>query len=148
MNREDPSGLGIYVPKKNLLLAAGIFMGVAGFMVLRTGILAAETGWPIGYILIALGKFVLFMLMFIKYFRKNRDRILAFRADEVGLFNFFDAKGYFTMIFMITLGMTFRYIVDIAGLPVSIVQTFYSGLGVSLFITGILFLLEYRKASA
>ncbi|MCL1916928.1 MAG: hypothetical protein FWG14_01225 [Peptococcaceae bacterium] len=144
MKREDPLGIGFFIPKRYLLILASFVMCVAGTMVLRAGLSSSAEGWPISYILIAGAVFVIFLLMFINFVRKNCKRIMAFQAEQVGLFNFLSARGYFTMVFMMSLGLWMRYV---ANIPASWIQTFYTGLGSALIVAGILFLVEYVKVS-
>ncbi|MCL1853866.1 MAG: hypothetical protein FWF88_12750 [Peptococcaceae bacterium] len=144
MKYEDPLGIGFYIPKRILLILAGLIWCFAGYNVLRVGLLSSDEEWHISGIVIAGVVFVLFLLMFIHIVRKNRVRIMAFQADRVGIFNALTGKGYFMMVGMMTLGLWLRY-AEI--MPMSWLRIFYTGLGAALTAAGLLFLVEYIRSA-
>lgn len=80
--------------------------------------------------------------MFRRIVNKNELRIMAYEAEKVSIFRFFDVKGYITMIFMMGLGIILR-----RGnfLPEYFFSFFYTGLGTALSIVGISFIVHFFK---
>ncbi|MCL1791450.1 MAG: hypothetical protein FWG40_08925 [Peptococcaceae bacterium] len=142
MKYEDPLDIGFYIPKRFLLILAGFLWFIAGYNVIRMGLKSFDGEWHIGSILFAVAVFVLFLVMFVRIVRKNRDRIMAFQADQVGIFNALTGKGYFTMVFMITLGLLIR---QLGVMPPNWIRVFYTGLGSALTVAGFLFLFAFIK---
>lgn len=127
------------VSRHTLLFIAGAVWIVAGVNILRIGILT----W-LGDAHLQLFKvgeaIVIFLLFFLFVFRrlytKHSDRISR-KKEKSCPFSFFDKKGWFIMIFMITLGIVIR---RYSLLPNSFISVFYTGLSSALIITGVLFL--------
>ena len=133
---------------KCLLLTARSLWLLPGFNILRIGIEAWIAVLPSS----GAGKIVLLMLlcaliltgfffMFRKIVRKNTKRILGYR-ERTFFLKFLDARGWLTMAFMMTLGIVLR---SSGLLPDEFFAFFYTGLGTSLSIAGILFLLSGIK---
>lgn len=130
----------VYVKKRTLLLIAGIVWLAAGFNVARLGALSylnIERQWL--YFILSAVVFSLFGAMFFKMSRKHTKRILGYE-DRRPFWEFFDAKAYLIMAFMMGGGIGLRA----AGVfPDTFVAFFYSGLGCALALAGVLFFINY-----
>lgn len=130
------------VRKKTLVLIAGIVWLIAGFNVARIGIAAYagyETAW---HILLSIGVFCIFGMMFFRMSMKHIARILSYEAEIHSVFRFFDLKSYGIMAFMMTGGIWLRYSNLV---PMSFIAVFYSGLGMALAMAGVIFIVQYMK---
>lgn len=129
-----------WVSKRFLLLTAGIVWVIAGANILRIGIVtwtATPQTWQFR-LSEAIGIFLLFfVLVFRRLYYRHTDRIENKKSDKNCPFGFFDAKGWIIMAFMITGGILIR---AFKLLPESFISVFYTGLGLALVYTGILFL--------
>lgn len=129
------------VKKRNLLLIASIVWVIAGFNVLKIGITCYINYVSIINITASLIIFSLFwFLIFKKLVNKHTVRIKNYKEEKQFFLNFFDLKSFLIMFFMITLGIIIR---KFNLLPEKIIAIFYSGLGTSLFLAGILFFNKY-----
>lgn len=129
------------VKKRNLLLIASIVWVIAGFNVLKIGITCYINYVSIINITASLIIFSLFLfLIFKKLVNKHTVRIKNYKEEKQFFLNFFDLKSFLIMFFMITLGIIIR---KFNLLPEKIIAIFYSGLGTSLFLAGILFFNKY-----
>ena len=117
------------VEKRTLLLIAGIVWGFAGFRVLTSGLGDVKINNGNWIISIASGSIVFYM-------------IINSSLEKHCVFSFFDFKSYFIMSFMIFLGITVR---NIGVFNPVYVGDFYMGLGLALFMAGVLFLLSSIK---
>lgn len=128
------------VRKRTLLLIAGIVWMIAGFNVARLGILSywnIERKWY--FYLMSLLVFLLFDRMFLKMSQKHIKRILGYDAYRP-FWHFFDLKAYCIMACMMGGGIGFRA----AGIfPEVFIAFFYSGLGLALALTGVIFARNY-----
>lgn len=129
------------VNKKTLLLIAGIVWGIAGFNVLRLGVLAYCDYLSFVNMLISLLVFAVFQyFIFSPLVRKHTKRILDYNETRQLFLKFFDLKSFCIMAVMIGGGIYLRS----SGLaPDRFIAVFYTGLGTSLFLAGILFLKNY-----
>lgn len=129
------------VNKKTLLLIAGIVWGIAGFNVLRLGVLAYCDYLSFINMLISLLVFAVFQyFIFSPLVRKHTKRILDYNEIRQLFLKFFDLKSFCIMAVMIGGGIYLRS----SGLaPDRFIAVFYTGLGTSLFLAGILFLKNY-----
>lgn len=131
------------VQKKTLLLIACLVWAIAGFNVFRIGILAYPpyvSVWNFGLSLIVFGVFQYFI--FGKLVRKHTERIHAYVDNYQFFWKFFDKKSFVIMAIMMTGGIYLR----VSGLaPDRFIAVFYSGLGASLLLAGILFGRNYWK---
>ena len=129
------------VKKRKLLLIAGIVWFIAGFNVVRLGILsylAIEQKWY-RYVL-SVVIFILFGLMFFKMSQKHTKRILGYEEERQPFWRFFDLKAYIIMAIMMGGGIGLRA----AGVfPNWFVAFFYTGLGCALALAGVLFIRNY-----
>lgn len=136
-------GIVLKVNKNNLLLIAGLVWGFAGFNILRIGIVEYRDNLNLLNILISLAIFILFQtLIFGKMVKKHTVRIKEYEEDKQYFYKFFDKKSYFIMAFMIAFGIGLRASRIV---PEVFIAVFYTGLGVSLFTAGILFIINFFK---
>ena len=84
-----------------------------------------------------------FYMMFTGIVRKYSERIHALPGQKEPIYKTFSLKGYLIIAFMITLGITLKYI---PGIPESFFAWFYMGLGPGLLSAGIRFLIRWWKA--
>ncbi|WP_455792020.1 hypothetical protein [Clostridium butyricum] len=135
--------LKLYIPrveKRSLLLIAGFIWGFAGFRVLTLGLGDVESnkGNLIFSLIFSSIVFYIFLkFVFNKIIKKHTKRIIKNTLEKQCVFSFFDFKSYCIMGFMIFLGITVRSAKIFN--PVY-VGTFYIGLGLALFVAGVLFL--------
>ena len=128
------------VKKQTLLLIAGLVWFIAGFNVTRLGILSfylVEKFWYLYALSILI--FMIFGRIFYKMSEKHTKRILAYE-DKRPFWNFFDAKSYLIMVFMMTVGIGLRR-ANI--LPEFFIAFFYTGLGFALALAGLIFIYNY-----
>lgn len=134
------------VPKYILLLIAGIVWMIAGFNVVRLGIvsyLAVEMRWYLPLLSVVI--FLLFGTMFFRMTQKHTKRITGYEETYRPFWNFFDLKSYIIMAVMMGGGIGLRN----AGIfPDLFVAFFYTGLGCALFLAGVVFVVTFfRKKS-
>lgn len=131
------------VKKQTLLLIASIVWMIAGFNVLRIGILsyAGYVNWM--NIALSIVVFTIFQtFIFGKLVKKHTTRILAYEEKQFFL-KFFDVKSFVIMAIMMSGGIAIRAF-ELA--PIRFIAFFYTGLGASLFLAGILFGIEFFKS--
>lgn len=129
------------VPKRALLMIAGIVWMIAGFNVVRLGILSyqlIEMKWY--YILLSVVIFCLFGMMFFKMTKKHGRRIREYIEAYRPVWNFFDLKAYIIMAIMMGGGIGLR---QAHVFPDVFVAFFYTGLGCALFLAGVVFVYEF-----
>ena len=115
------------VKKRTLLLLASIVWLIAGFNIIRIGILSYTGHVTVVNILLSALVFAVFWSMVYE--------------DELQFFwHFFDKKSFLIMAFMMTFGIGLRAS-HLA--PDVFIAVFYSGLGMALFLAGILFGVRY-----
>lgn len=131
------------VPKRILLLIAGIVWLIAGFNVARLGIMSyfnIDIKWF--YYLLSAVVFMLFGTMFFMMTRKHTKRIKGYEESYRPFWNFFDVKSYIIMVIMMSGGIGLRA----AGVfPEAFVAFFYSGLGCALGLAGVLFIINFIR---
>lgn len=95
-------------------------------------------------IVLSIVVFTLFQVfIFGRLVKKHRGRILGYEEDKHFFLKFFDVKSFVIMAVMISGGIALRT----SGIaPESFIAFFYTGLGISLFLAGILFGVNYVKA--
>ena len=123
------------VSKRTLFLIAGIVWTFAGGMLLYRGILMmmGKGGFYfIQFAFSALGGILFYILLFSKISVRYVEHIRSIPHEKPSAFSFFDRKGYFMMLGMITLGVSLR----ISGLvPASIMSIVYVTMGIPLAIS-------------
>lgn len=128
------------VHKHTLILIAGIVWAIAGFNIVRIGLVsyAGNVTWWRGLLSIAVYA-VFQVFIFGKMVKKHTDRILQYEEEQQTFFRFFDTKSYLIMAFMMTLGIGLR----VSGVvPSGFIAYFYTGLGASLMTAGVLFIVS------
>ncbi|MFU0662745.1 hypothetical protein [Gardnerella vaginalis] len=130
------------VQKNTLLLIACLVWSVAGFNILRIGLLAYPNYLqPLNYAL-SLVVFAIFQfLIFGKLVKKHTQRISAYKEKQFFL-KFFDVKSFIIMAFMMTGGIALRAS-NVA--PEQFIAVFYTGLGAALLLAGLLFGYQFSK---
>ena len=131
------------VKKYNLLLIASFVWIIAGFNILHIGIVTYTNYLNIINLFLSLLVFLFFWFtIFRKLVFKHTHRIKSFEDDFQYFIKFFDKKSFIIMACMMILGILIRTL-HLA--PDIFIAIFYSGLGASLFLAGILFGYNYFK---
>ena len=134
------------VPKRTLLIIAGIIWMIAGFNVVRLGIISyiiVGIRWYLPVLSVII--FVLFGMMFYKMTKKHCKRIMGYEEDNRPVWNFFDIKSYIIMAIMMGGGIGLR---NAGVFPDGFVAFFYTGLGCALFLAGVCFAITFFKTMA
>ena len=127
-----------------LLLLACLVWSIAGFNILRIGILAYPAYLSMLNVLLSVLVFAVFQkFIFGKLVKKHTARITGYSEERQFFLKFFDTKAFVIMAVMMTGGIGLRA-TGIA--PDQFIAVFYSGLGASLLLAGILFGRNYGKA--
>lgn len=134
------------VNRNTLLLLACLVWGAAGFNILRIGL----TTYPpylsvLNFLLSALVFIVFQRFIFGKLVRKHTARITSYPEERHFFLKFFDAKAFVIMAIMMTGGIGLR---ASRLAPERFIAVFYTGLGASLLLAGLLFGRNYGKARA
>lgn len=134
------------VKRDTLLLIACLVWSAAGFNILRIGILAYPDYLSMLNYLLSLVVFTVFQIfIFGKLVKKHSARIGAYEEERHFFLKFFDVKSFAIMAFMMTGGIALRS----SGIaPDRFIAVFYTGLGASLLLAGLLFGCNYGKALA
>lgn len=133
------------VSKRILFLFAAIIWGIAADRVLTLGIgdVVSNTSNEYIYFLVGvLGATLFFSKVFIKIYKRNVKRIINSELEKHCAFSFFDAKGFITMVFMITFGISLR---GLAFIPKLYLGTFYLVIGLSLLASAIIFFVAFIR---
>ena len=122
----------------------GIIWAVAGFNILRIGILSYRGNVTLLNLFLSCVIFAAFwFLVFDKLVRKHTFRILNYQEEKQFFLKFFDIKSFCIMAFMMTFGIGLR----VSGLcPDLFIAVFYTGLGTALFLAGASFASNYFQA--
>lgn len=131
------------VKRNTLLLIACFVWCAAGFNILRIGVLAYPDYLGILNFALSLVVFVVFQLfIFGRLVKKHSARIATYEEELPFFLKFFDAKSFAIMAFMMTGGIALRS----SGIaPERFIAVFYTGLGASLLLAGILFGVSFIK---
>lgn len=132
------------VKRNTLLLLACLIWSAAGFNILRIGLMAYPAYRAgINYLLSALVFVVFQVFIFGKLVKKHTARIGAYEEKFHFFLKFFDKKSFAIMAVMMTGGIWLRS----SGLaPERFIAFFYTGLGASLLLAGLLFGRNFAKA--
>ncbi|MCI5625685.1 MAG: hypothetical protein MR327_07350 [Clostridiales bacterium] len=132
------------VKRNTLLLLACLIWSAAGFNILRIGLMAYPAYRAgINYLLSALVFVVFQVFIFGKLVKKHTARIGAYEEKFHFFLKFFDKKSFAIMAVMVTGGIWLRS----SGLaPERFIAFFYTGLGASLLLAGLLFGRNFAKA--
>ena len=132
------------VRKNTLLLIACLVWAAAGVNILRIGLLAYPayvSVWNVVLSLVVFGVFQYFI--FGRLVKKHTRRICGYEEEHQFFLKFFDAKSFAIMAVMMIGGILLRT----SGLgPERFIAVFYSGLGASLLLAGLLFGRNYLRA--
>lgn len=131
------------VQKQTLILIAGIVWAIAGFNIVRIGLVAYQGNFTWWRALLSVAVYAVFQIfIFGKMVGKHTNRILQYEEERQNFFRFFDTKSYLIMVFMMTLGIGLR----VSGVvPNGFIAYFYTGLGASLLTAGVLFIVRYVR---
>lgn len=132
------------VQRNTLLLLACFVWSAAGFNILRIGVSAYPNYHGACNYLLSLLVFVVFQIfIFGKLVKKHTARIHSYQEERHFFLKFFDKKAFAIMAVMMTGGIGLRA----SGLaPEGFIAVFYTGLGASLLLAGVLFGVNFRKA--
>lgn len=131
------------VKKRSLLLLAGALWCFAGFQIAKIGIQSIPLQHLEVYCLIGgaiLIFFIFFRFIFSGMVKKHTLRIRSYEVELQPFYHFFDTKGYLIMACMMSGGIMIR---SFHLLPYEFIAFFYTGLGIALCFSGILFLKEW-----
>ena len=125
------------VRKRTLLLIACLVWGAAGINILRIGVMAYPAYVSVLNVVLSLAVFGVFQyFVFGRLVKKHTRRITGYQEERQFFLKFFDLKAFAIMAFMMTFGILLRT----TGLgPERFIAVFYSGLGASLLLAGLLF---------
>lgn len=133
------------VRKIHLLAVNGLMWTVIGTKISITGLSnylntpSEKLWWMIPLSVLV---FAGFYVMFTGVVRKYSERILSLPGPKESIFKTFSLKGYLIIAFMISLGISLKYI---PGIPESFFAWFYLGLGLGLLSAGVRFLIRWLK---
>ena len=132
------------VKRNTLLLLACLVWSAAGFNILRIGLKAYPAHLTLLNCLLSVLVFVVFQrFIFGKLVKKHTARINAYQEDRQFFLKFFDGKAFAIMAVMMAGGIGLR-VSRLA--PERFIAVFYTGLGASLLLAGMLFGRNYGKA--
>lgn len=133
------------VKRNTLLLLACLVWSAAGFNILRIGLMAYPAYLTaLNYLLSVLVFAVFQQFIFGKLVKKHTARINAYPEERHFFLKFFDGKAFAIMAVMMTGGIGLRA----SGIaPERFIAVFYTGLGASLLLAGLLFGRNFSKAA-
>lgn len=132
------------VKRDTLLLLACLVWSAAGFNILRIGLMAYPPYLNVLDLLLSALVFLVFQrFIFGKLVKKHTTRIGAYIEERHFFLKFFDRKAFVIMAVMMTGGIGLR----VSGIaPEQFIAVFYTGLGASLLLAGLLFGRNYGRA--
>lgn len=132
------------VKRNTLLLLACLVWSAAGFNILRIGLIVYPAYLTVLNFLLSVLVFTVFKkFIFGKLVKKHTARINAYTEDRHFFLKFFDGKAFAIMAVMMTVGIGLRA----SGLaPERFIAVFYTGLGASLLLAGLLFGRNFGQA--
>ena len=132
------------VKRDTLLLLACLVWSAAGFNILRIGLMAYPPYLTVLDLLLSALVFIVFQrFIFGKLVKKHTTRIGAYIEERHFFLKFFDRKAFVIMAVMMTGGIGLR----VSGIaPEQFIAVFYTGLGASLLLAGLLFGRNYGRA--
>ena len=133
------------VKRNTLLLLACLVWSAAGFNILRIGLMAYPPYWSVLNVLLSALVFAVFQtFIFGKLVKKHTARIHSYEEERHFFLKFFDGKAFVIMAVMMCGGIGLR----LSGLaPERFIAVFYTGLGASLLLAGLLFGRNFGKAA-
>ena len=132
------------VQRNTLLLIACLVWSVAGINILRIGLMAYPAHLSVFNVALSLAVFGVFQaFVFGRLVRKHTDRIGSYLEERQFFLRFFDARSFAIMAVMMTGGVALRS----SGIaPERFIAVFYTGLGASLLLAGLLFGRNFGRA--
>lgn len=132
------------VKRNTLLLLACLVWSAAGFNILRIGLIVYPAYLTVLNFLLSVLVFAVFQkFIFGKLVKKHTARINAYTEDRHFFLKFFDGKAFAIMAVMMTVGIGLRA----SGLASErFIAVFYTGLGASLLLAGLLFGRNFGQA--
>lgn len=131
------------VKKKTLLFIACAVWSVAGFNILRIGLLSYSPYISVINILLSMAVFAVFQyFIFGRLVKKHTARIQNYEEERHFFMKFFDIKSFIIMAVMMSGGI---YLRASSLAPERFIAVFYTGLGSSLLLAGILFGKNFLK---
>ena len=133
------------VKRNTLLLLACLVWSAAGFNILRIGLSAYPAYRAVvNYLLSALVFAVFQIFIFGKLVKKHTARISAYEEERYFFLKFFDGKSFANMAGMLPAGFAIR---PTGRAPERLNAFFYTGLGASILLAGLLFGCNFGKAT-
>lgn len=131
------------VRRNTLLLLACLVWGAAGLNILRIGLAAYPHYWSVVNVALSVVVFAVFQrFVFGRLVNKHTSRISSYGEGRHFFLKFFDAKAFAIMAIMMSGGIWLRA----SGVaPERFIAVFYTGLGASLLLAGILFGRNFGK---
>lgn len=131
------------VKRNTLLLLACLVWCAAGMNILRIGLITYPAHLTVQNILLSIVVFGVFQkFIFGKLVKKHTARINAYLEERQFFLKFFDRRSFIIMAVMMSGGIGLRA-TGIA--PEGFIAVFYTGLGASLLLAGILFGCHFGK---
>lgn len=132
------------VKRNTLLLLACLVWSAAGFNILRIGLMSYPAHRSVLNFLLSAVVFAVFQVfIFGKLVKKHTARISGYEEERHFFLKFFDKKAFAIMAVMMSGGIGLRA----SGLaPEQFIAVFYTGLGASLLLAGLLFGCNWGKA--
>ena len=132
------------VKRNTLLLLACLVWSAAGFNILRIGLMSYPAYRSVMNYLLSVLVFAVFQLfVFGKLVKKHTARISGYEEERHFFLKFFDKKAFAIMAVMMSGGIGLRA----SGFaPERFIAVFYTGLGASLLLAGLLFGCNWGKA--
>lgn len=132
------------VKRNTLLLLACLVWSAAGLNILRIGLMAYPAYLTVlNWLLSALTFAVFQRFIFGRLVKKHTARIHAYQEERHFFLKFFDKKAFVIMAVMMSGGIGLRGS-NLA--PERFIAVFYTGLGASLLLAGLLFGRNYGRA--
>lgn len=132
------------VKRNTLLLLACLVWSAAGLNILRIGLMAYPAYLTVlNWLLSALTFAVFQRFIFGRLVKKHTARIHAYQEERHFFLKFFDKKAFVIMAVMMSGGIGLR-VSNLA--PERFIAVFYTGLGASLLLAGLLFGRNYGRA--
>ena len=132
------------VKRNTLLILACLVWSAAGFNILRIGLMSYPAHRSVLNFLLSAVVFAVFQVfIFGKLVKKHTVRISSYEEERHFFLKFFDKKAFAIMAVMMSGGIGLRA----SGLaPEQFIAVFYTGLGASLLLAGLLFGCNWGKA--
>lgn len=134
------------VKRNTLLLLACLVWSAAGFNILRIGLMSYPAYRSVMNYLLSVLVFAVFQIfIFGKLVKKHTARISGYEEERHFFLKFFDKKAFAIMAVMMSGGIGLRA----SGIaPEQFIAGFYTGLGASLLLAGLLFGCNWGKAAS